>query len=148
MIVVAGPPGSGKSTAFPLAEFGVDFFNADDVAAALNGGSYIGISLEVRRSANREFETFVYRHIQKRKSFAIETTLRSGVTFPQALLARKKGFLLIMFYIAVSDVKTAINRVAIRADAGGHSAPLASLKRTYKRSLSNLSKAIRIFDHI
>jgi predicted ABC-type ATPase len=39
MIVVAGPPGGGKSTAFPVASFDVAFFNADDRAAALNGGS-------------------------------------------------------------------------------------------------------------
>jgi hypothetical protein len=30
MTVVAGPPGSGKSTAFPVAGFGVAFFNADE----------------------------------------------------------------------------------------------------------------------
>ncbi len=33
MVVIAGPPGSGKSTAFPVRESGVDYFNADDVAA-------------------------------------------------------------------------------------------------------------------
>jgi hypothetical protein len=35
MFIVAGPPGAGKSTAFPVSGFGVDFFNADDRAAAL-----------------------------------------------------------------------------------------------------------------
>jgi len=39
MIVIAGPPGSGKSTAFSVSSFGVAFFNADDRAAELNGGS-------------------------------------------------------------------------------------------------------------
>jgi hypothetical protein len=34
MVVVAGPPGSGKSTVFPVAGFG-DHFNADDRAAEL-----------------------------------------------------------------------------------------------------------------
>jgi hypothetical protein len=29
MFIVAGPPGGGKSKAFPVAGFGVDFFNAD-----------------------------------------------------------------------------------------------------------------------
>jgi hypothetical protein len=37
MFVIAGPPAGGKSTAFPVSGFGVDFFNADDRAAALNG---------------------------------------------------------------------------------------------------------------
>jgi predicted ABC-type ATPase len=40
MYIIAGPPGSGKSTVFPLSGFGVDFFNADDRAAQLNQGSY------------------------------------------------------------------------------------------------------------
>ncbi|MBL8231917.1 MAG: hypothetical protein JNL98_25690 [Bryobacterales bacterium] len=48
MIVIAGPPGSGKSTLFPVSSFGVDFFNADDRAAELNGGSYLGIPPEIR----------------------------------------------------------------------------------------------------
>jgi predicted ABC-type ATPase len=43
MFIVAGPPGSGKSTAFPVAAFGVDSFNTDDHAAALNNGSYCDI---------------------------------------------------------------------------------------------------------
>ena len=58
MIVVAGPPGSGKSSVFPVSAFGVAYFNADDRAAELKGGSYIGISNEIRRIANREFERF------------------------------------------------------------------------------------------
>ena len=48
MIVVAGPPGSGKSSGYPLSSFNVEYFNADDRAAELNGGSYIGISKEMR----------------------------------------------------------------------------------------------------
>ncbi len=44
MIVVAGPPGSGKSSAFPVSNFGVAYFNADDRTAELNDGSYFGNS--------------------------------------------------------------------------------------------------------
>src|SRR3990172_9394826 len=47
MIVVAGPPGSGKSTAFPVAQSGVDAFNIDDRAAELQG-SYRNIPREIR----------------------------------------------------------------------------------------------------
>jgi dephospho-CoA kinase len=48
MIVVAGPPGSGKSSVFPVAQTGVDHFNIDDRAAQLNGGSYRNIPPEIR----------------------------------------------------------------------------------------------------
>lgn len=47
MIVVAGPAGAGKSTAFPVRDFGVAHFNIDDRCARLHG-SYIGIPLALR----------------------------------------------------------------------------------------------------
>jgi hypothetical protein len=38
MIVIADPPGSGKSTAFPVHSFEMDAFNADDRSAEMNMG--------------------------------------------------------------------------------------------------------------
>ncbi len=84
MVIVAGPPGSGKSAAFPVNSFGIDYFNADDRAAQLNNASYQDISLEIRTAVNKELERFVEEHIQQHKSFAVETTLRSDITFRQA----------------------------------------------------------------
>ena len=92
MFIVAGPPGSGKSTAFPMAAFGVDSSNADDHAAAPNNGSYCDIPRVFRSRVNDLFETFVLAHIDARSSFALEMTLRSAVTFEQAGLARRAGF--------------------------------------------------------
>ena len=77
MFIVAGPPGGGKSTAFPVSGFGVDFFNADDRAAALNHGSYIDIPRSIREKVNLLFESFVLSHIERTASCAFETTLRS-----------------------------------------------------------------------
>jgi predicted ABC-type ATPase len=91
MVIVAGPPGSGKSTAFPVAKFGLNSFNADDRAAALNDGSYRGISPVIRERVGKEFEDFVLTHIEDKQSFAIETTLRTDATFRQAELAKHAG---------------------------------------------------------
>jgi hypothetical protein len=66
LFVVAGAPGSGKSRAFPVAEFGVESFNADDRAASFNGGYYHGISLELRATVNREFEALIRDYIRQR----------------------------------------------------------------------------------
>ncbi len=87
------PPGSGKSTLFPVSGFGVEFFNGDDRAAQLNRGSNQGISLSIRDRVNRLFESFVGDCIAQRTSFAVETTLRSSITFYQAATARREGFL-------------------------------------------------------
>ena len=70
MFIVAGPPGPGKSKAFPVSGFGVDFFNADDRAAALNGGSYVNIPRRIRDEVNVLFEPFVLDHIARRASCA------------------------------------------------------------------------------
>jgi predicted ABC-type ATPase len=148
MIVVAGPPGSGKSTAFPVAGFGVAFFNADDRAAALNGGSYAGISKRIRQQVNREYEDFVINCIQVRASFAIETTLRSHVTFDQARLAKAAGFTIEMRYLALDGFALHLERVKARADAGGHSASEATLRRIHNASLGNLRPAFEHMDEL
>ena len=148
MIVVAGPPGSGKSVAFPVDSFGVDSFNADDRSAQLNSGSYQGIPLEIRAIVNKEFEAFVEDHIRNHKSFAIETTLRSDITFRQADQARAEGFEIQMRYIALNGFAQNLKRVIARALAGGHSAPADQLQKIHEASLRNLPKAIREMDRI
>ena len=97
MIVVAGPPGSGKSSAFPVSNFGVAYFNVDDRAAELNGGSYFGIPKHIRQTVNRESEAFVLNSIARNESFAIETTLR----FEQAQRAKAARFITEMPYLAL-----------------------------------------------
>lgn len=146
MIVIAGPPGSGKSTLFPVSTFGVDFFNADDRAAELNGGSYLRITPDIRQQVNREFEAFIADHIRDRKSFAFETTLRSEITFEQARAAKAAGFEVELRYVALNDFGMNLERVKIRADKGGHSAPEAVLRGIYLASVRNLARAIREMD--
>ncbi|HEX9725654.1 MAG TPA: hypothetical protein VGC53_15340 [Vicinamibacteria bacterium] len=82
MIVVGGPAGSGKSTAFPVSDFGVDPFNIDDRAAELNGGSYRSIPPEIRARANQECEVLHRRaHPRRpklrRRDHAPELALRA-----------------------------------------------------------------------
>ena len=139
MIVVAGPPGGGKSSIFPLAKLGTLYFNADDRAAELNGGSYLGIPRYIRETVNREFEAFVSDCISQSESFAIETTLRSSVTFDQAQSARAAGIVTEMRYLALENFAMHLERIKQRADAGGHSASETTLRRIYNSSLANLA---------
>jgi predicted ABC-type ATPase len=87
MVIVAGPPGSGKTTRFPVAEFRVYSFNADGRAAQLNARSFRSISKEIRSQVNVEFQKWILDNISARKSFALETTLCSQITFERAHLA-------------------------------------------------------------
>jgi predicted ABC-type ATPase len=142
------PPGSGKSTAFPVSSFGIDFFNADDRAAALNQGSYLGIPRAIREQVNRLFEAFVADRIERRVSCAFETTLRSDVTFEQAAVARAGGFVIEMRCLALHTFEMNLERIKMRADMGGHSASDSVLRRIYQSSIANLGRAIREMDFV
>jgi predicted ABC-type ATPase len=148
MFVVAGPPGGGKSTAFPVSGFSVDFFNADDRAAALNGQSYLDIPRATRNHVNQLFERFVTEHIERRVSCGFETTLRTSITFEQAALAKSAGFTVEMRYLALETFEMHLERVKIRADRGGHSAPESVLRGVHDASINNLPRAIREMDFI
>jgi predicted ABC-type ATPase len=148
MRIVAGPPGSGKSCAFPVAAAGFGrHFNADDEAMLLNHGSYQNIPIEVRRAVNARFEEFINDCIAEGDSFTFETTLRTTITFDQARRARANGFFTYMRYLGAA-IDVCIERVKIRADADGHSAPESFLRATYAASMKNLVTAIREMDRL
>ena len=142
MFIVAGPPGGGKSSVFSLSNFADHVFNADDRAAELNVGSYESIPLSVRAVVNREFKEFVHANIRARTSFALETTLRSMITFEQARLARGNGFQVSMWYIALDTIERHIERVKRRAALGGHAASEKTLRIIHASSLNNLPLAL------
>jgi len=153
MYVVAGPSGSGKTSAFPGSQFGCDFFNADDYAAQLNGGSYVGISRSIRAIVGPICEKFIEDHITQGKSFATETTLRSTPVFEQMKHAREAGFDVRFRYVAVDSVAMSIDRVANRADMGGHSGSEDTVRNIRSTSFGNLprvfaelARSIDVFD--
>jgi predicted ABC-type ATPase len=142
MLIIAGPPGGGKSSVFSSYDSAEHVFNADDRAARLNAGSYENIPLSVRVIVNREFEEFVHANIRSGASFALETTLRSTITFDQAKLAKDNGFQVTMLYVALDTPERHIERVKRRAARGGHSASEATLRRIHASSLANLPLAL------
>ena len=153
MFVVAGPSGSGKTSAFPGSQFGCDFFNADDYAAQLNGGSYVGIPKSIRAIVGPICEKFIQDHIAADKDFATETTLRSTIVFDQMKQAHEAGFKVEFNYICVDSISRSIDRVANRADLGGHSGSEDTVRDIRIKSLGNLprvmdelGKTIDLFD--
>jgi predicted ABC-type ATPase len=114
MLVVAGPPGGGKTTYFPVSAVGFDAFNIDDRCAQILG-SYRGISRDVRRAVATECEHFVLDHIDQGRSFAVETTLRTTAALEQAKLARAVGFATELRFIATEAIEENVSRVMQRA---------------------------------
>jgi predicted ABC-type ATPase len=147
MIVVAGPPGSGKTRYFPVSAFGYDWFNIDDRCAQILG-SYRAIPRDVRRAVAAECERFVLDHIQRAQSFAVETTLRTTVAIEQAKLAGENGFMTQMRFVATDSIAENVARVLQRAQAGGHAASEREIRAIHQASIANLNKAVGAFDRV
>jgi len=147
MVVVAGPPGSGKSRYFPVTAFGVDAFNIDDRCAQILG-SYRAIPRDVRRAVAKECERFVLDHVARGASFAVETTLRTTAAIEQAELARKSGFATEMRFVATDSIAENIARVVQRAQAGGHGASEREIRAIHQASVANLRKAVAAFERV
>src|SRR5215471_14737489 len=116
VIVVAGPPGSGKSTFFPISALGVDAFSIDDRCAQIVG-SYRAIPPAVRKAVSQECERFVDDHIGRRRSFAVETTMRTLVSVRQAERARSQGFRAALTFLCTTSPEINVERVLQRAQA-------------------------------
>ena len=139
MIIVAGPPGGGKSSHFPVKNVGVDWFNSDDRAAQLNSGSYQNIPAHVRSASGRKLQEFIDSHIEARRSFAFENALRTDTGFQQIRRAKEMGFRVLMDYLAAGPVEEHVRRVMNRAALGGHSASERKLRDIYECSMKWIS---------
>lgn len=142
MVIIAGPPGAGKSSIFSLSDFADNVFNADDRAAELNAGAYQSIPLSVRAVVNREFERFVYSNISAGTSFALETTLRSTISFDQAKLANEKDSRCSCATSRWTPSSATSNESNAAPREGGHSASETTLRRIHASSLANLPIAL------
>ena len=145
MIVIAGPPGSGKSTFFPIGALGVDAFSIDDRCAQIVG-SYRAIPTAVRKAVSQECERFVAEHIDRGASFAVETTMRTLVSARQAEHARARGFRTSLTFVCSTSPEINVDRVLQRAQAGGHAASEGEIRAIYTAALANLGEAVRAFD--
>ena len=81
MIVIAGPPGGGKSSIFPVSNFGTAYFNADDRAAELNGVTWASVTYEQeecglsrRQAFHRRLESRYINWLSWRWASAFSTT--------------------------------------------------------------------------
>jgi predicted ABC-type ATPase len=76
--------------------------------------------------------------MDRRETFALESTL-SGNTYIRIFKgALSKGYELELHYLWLSNVEQAIARVRRRVRMGGHDVPVVDIRRRFKRSLIHL----------
>lgn len=155
LVLIGGPNGAGKTTfareyvARSSKEF--TFLNADEIAREPDVAS-----LEPGRrdiAAGRRLLRRLEALIDDRRDIVIETTL-SGHGYAERIPAwREADYLVKLYYLRLPSADAAVERVARRVAAGGHSVPETVIRRRFDRSLvmlrdvfSDLVDEVRVYD--
>ena len=137
IIVLAGPNGAGKTTfarSFLPQEANCQrFINADLIAAGLSPFAPEAAALKAGRLMLREMESCVNR----RESFAFETTLSGLGYLARFRQWRSMGYEISLYFLALPNAETAILRVAARIKQGGHNIPESVIRRRFTAGLHN-----------
>lgn len=143
VVVLAGPNGSGKTTAAPRVlrdRLHVsEFVNADTLARGLSGFNVESVAFDAGRLMLRRLNQLA----EQRADFAFETTLssRTFVPFLRKLIDSGYRAHLAFFWVPSPELNTF--RVADRVRRGGHFIKEEDIRRRYTRSISNFFKLYR-----
>lgn len=139
--------GSGKSTLRNLIidKLGVDInIDPDAIARRLDPEN----PEQKRVSAGKEVIKSINKYIKEGKDFSIETTLAGKNAIRQMQSAKKMGYEVTMFYVALRNVNQNIERVAMRVKNGGHNIATEDILRRSTTSFSHLYEYAHIIDNL
>jgi predicted ABC-type ATPase len=142
VVIIAGPNGAGKTTASEglLKAHGIrTFLNADRIASGLSGLSPDDAAIE----AGILMLAQIRKHVEKKESFAFETTLASRTYGPWTRDRLKEGYSIHLHFLWLSTADVAVERVKRRVQSGGHSIPETTIRRRYDFGLKNFFEQYR-----
>jgi len=139
VVIFAGPNGAGKSTHADaiLTVLGVEtFVNADYIARGLSGRNTDAVNFEAGRIMLKRLRQLG----DAGADFAFESTLASRTFAPFLRGLKAQGYVVAIYYFALTNAQLAVRRVKLRVALGGHHVPSDVVKRRFVRSLNNFFK--------
>ncbi len=154
VVIIAGPNGTGKSTAAPtLLQDALSvnqFVNADAIAAGLSVFQPEQAALSAGRIMLKQIHTLG----SQGTSFAFETTLASRSFYPKLIQLQQQGYQFHLIFLWLRTVDIAICRVEERVRMGGHAISKETIIRRYQTGLKNffnlyrpISNGWRLYDN-
>ena len=137
LYIIAGPNGAGKTTFarkfLPQYAECLEFVNADLIAGGLSPFAPERAAILGGRLMLEQIHSLAERGLD----FGFETTL-SGKTYVKLLQDMRKGrYLIHIFFLWITNVKLALERIELRIRNGGHHIPESIVRRRFDRSLPN-----------
>jgi predicted ABC-type ATPase len=144
LYIIAGPNGSGKTTFarkfLPDYAECLEFVNVDLIAGGLSPFDPERAALKAGRIMLEQIHSLGNRGLD----FAFETTL-SGRSYLKLLneMKQRKGYNIHLFFLWISSVKLALERIELRVRQGGHDIPEAVVRRRFNKGISNFFQFYR-----
>ncbi len=143
--LIAGPNGAGKSTyADKLIADVEEIVRPDELASQLSREAPETVAFQAGRLAVQRMTEL----LEKRQSFAVETTLSGRLHLQIAKRAKSQDWNVGVVYIGLGSADLAIERVRQRVSQGGHDVPPIDVRRRYERSLRNLAEVYQLADRL
>ncbi len=140
IFILAGPNGAGKTTFareyLPTEAQCLTFINADLIAAGIS--PFQPEQAAIR--AGRLMLELIDQHVARGESFAFETTL-AGKSFARSIPRwRAQSYSVTIYFLALTSVEHAIERVAQRVRQGGHSVSDQVIRRRFISGRENFER--------
>ena len=137
LYIIAGPNGAGKTTVsytvLPEIFDCKEFVNADEIARGISPFNPEAVSIQAGRLMLKRLNELM----DKKETFAFETTL-SSVTFIDFIRkAQSQKYEVILLFLMLNSVNLAYARVETRVKEGGHNIPKEIIKRRFVKGLKN-----------
>ena len=138
LYVIAGPNGAGKTTFaqkfLPKYRGCFEFVNADLIAGGLSPFAPERAAIRAGRIMLKQ----IHYLGNQGADFGFETTL-SGKTYLKLFhdLMMRRGYHIHLFFLWVSSITLALQRIEARVQNGGHSVPEAIVRRRFEKGLFN-----------
>ncbi len=141
--VIAGPNGAGKTTFarefLPRYANCANFVNADLIAQGISPLSPRSADFRAGRIMLEQIELYV----RQGADFGFETTL-AGTSFLGVLSRlRRRGYIVLIFYLWLPSVELSLSRIRGRVLEGGHDVPELIVRRRFDRSIRNFLSRYR-----
>ena len=145
LYIIAGCNGAGKTTAsmsvLQKTLCCEEFVNADEIAKGLSPFHPEKVPIDAGRLMLQRISFLM----QKKETFAVETTLSTRSYESLIHKAHKAGCQVVVNFFWLSSPEVAKQRVARRVEEGGHNIPEDVIRRRYYAGLKNL---FGIYSHI
>ena len=144
-ILFAGVNGAGKTSLYhvmKLTEPLGERISIDDIVK--ENGSWQDYILQIK-AAKMAIDQ-MQKCIKERISFHHETTLPGKIVYKQLERSRSAGYRIILYYVGIDGIDTAIERVHRRVERGGHGIDDKAIIQRYNNMPANLRRILPLCD--